>query len=363
MNLKLTEIDLNITDRCNLTCSYCSVPVTKANDTSPELTLNQIGALFDEFDKVGVKLVRLAGGEPFVRRDIEEILQLAGNRSFQTIVLTNGIPVQERHIHLALALPSIDSFAFSVDGVSAQRHWLSRGCSGSFERILRSIKACTTRGLKHSMMTVVTSNVVEHIRELVDFARAHSMFELRLIMPGFTGAARNRPDTFPTWAQWRKAIVNLTRFLAEDPNHPKVHLLFPHEDPVPMELYLPLSDAGLRDELENVWKIPLGLHRGPLGFGQSHCRAGESNLTILPNGDAYGCDLMRNLPDMKCGNVLAEGVASVFENSEILRRLRNVQTVRGCASFEDDSRTFSCGQCRAGSRTLSATGLRPGERI
>lgn len=363
MKPKLREIDLNITDRCNLTCTYCSVPVTKVNDPSPEVTLEQLSRLFDEFEELGVKLVRLAGGEPFVRRDIEDILQLAGHRSFTTIVLTNGIPVQRRHIELAYSLPSIDSLAFSVDGVNAGDHWGSRGCSGSFDRIVRSIETCTHVGLKHSMMTVVTSNVVGKLRELVGFAASHSMHELRLILPGYTGAACNRQDAFPTWSEWRKAIVDLTRFIADRANLPKVHVLLPHEDPVPMELYQPLVDAGLHDELERVWDIPCGLHGGPLNAGQSHCRAGESNLTILPNGDAYGCDLMRNLPDMKCGNVITEGVTSVFEKSDVLTWLRNVPLVRGCASFEDDSQTFACGQCRAGSRALLETPLLAGVRL
>jgi len=363
MKPQLTEIDLNVTDRCNLTCTYCSVPVTSVNDPSPELTLDQLARLFDEFEELGVKLVRLAGGEPFVRRDIEDILQLAGHRSFNTIVLTNGLPVHRRHVELALRLPSIDSLAFSVDGASADNHWRSRGCSGNFDRIVRSIDTCSELGLKHSMMTVVTGDVVGKLRELVGFAAAHAMFELRFIMPGYTGAARNRPDAFPMWGDWQQAIVDLTWFLANTKDLPNVHLLFPHEDPVPLELYQPLSDAGMRDELERVWNIPWALHGGPLNGGQSHCRAGGSNLTILPNGDAYGCDLMRNLPDMRCGNVITEGVRSVFEESDVLKALRNAPTVRGCASFEQSSQTFSCGQCRAGSRELLEAGLRAGGRI
>jgi len=356
MKPQLTEIDLNITDRCNLTCTYCSVPVTAVNHRSQELTLDQLARLFDEFEELGVKLVRLAGGEPFVRRDIAEILQLAGHRSFYTIVLTNGLPIRRSHVELALRLPSIDSLAFSVDGAVADNHWGSRGCSGSFDRIVRSIEICTDLGLKHSMMTVVTGKVVRKLRELVEFAASHKMFELRLIMPGYTGAARSRPDAFPIWKDWQEAIVDLTRFLAVTNDLPKVHVLLPHEDPVPVELYQPLLAAGLRDELERVWNIPWGLHGGPLSAGQSHCRAGRSNLTILPNGDAYGCDLMRNLPDMKCGNVITEGVGPVFEESEVLKALRSVPTVRGCASFEENSQTFSCGQCRAGNRELRQTG-------
>lgn len=356
MKPRLEEIDLNVTDRCNLSCTYCSVPVTSVSDTSPELTLAQVSRLFDEFEEVGVKLVRIAGGEPFVRRDIEEILQLAGHRSFTTIVLTNGLPVRRRHIELALKLPSIDSFAFSIDGVNAERHWRSRGCHANFKRIMRSVEICNELGLKHSMMTVVTSEVVRKMKDLVSFAAAQNMFELRFILPGYTGAARNRPEAFPTWGEWQTAIVDLTIFIAENVGAPNVHLLFPHEDPVPIEIYRPLIEAGLSDEIERIWGIPWGLHGGPLGSGLSHCQAGKNNLTILPNGDAYGCDLMRNLLDMKCGNVVSEGVRHVFEESEVLKVLRNSSTVHGCASYADVSQTFSCGQCRACNRELLEAG-------
>ncbi|MGO7482956.1 radical SAM/SPASM domain-containing protein [Rhizobium ruizarguesonis] len=360
MNNRLIEVDLNVTDRCNLTCTYCSVPVTSVRDSSPELTLHQLARLFDEFEELGVKLLRLAGGEPFVRRDIEAILELAGHRSFKTIVLTNGLPVQLRHVELASRLPSVDSFAFSVDGASAGEHWRSRGCSGSFDRIVRAIQHCIDVGLKHSMMTVVTGNVVNNLKQLVELAASYEMYELRFILPGYTGSARNRPDAFPVWSDWKKAIVDLTRFLADAKDLPKVHVLFPHEDPVPLELYQPLFDAGLVDELERVWNIPWALHGRPPSPGQSHCRAGKSNLTILPNGDAYGCDLMRNIPDLKCGNVITEGVGRVFDESKVLKILRNVTTVNGCANFDETSQTFACGQCRAGSRELSDAGLHAG---
>ena len=213
------------------------------------------------------------------------------------------------------------------------------------------------------MMSVVTGDAVGKLRELVEFAASHEMFELRLILPAYTGAARTRSDAFPSWNDWQKAIVDLTRFLADGSNFPKVHVLLPHEDPVPAELYWPLLEAGLGDELERIWRIPWRLQGGALASGQSHCRAGRNNLTILPNGDTYGCDLMRNLPDLKCGNVIRQGVRAVFEESDILNLLRSVPAVMGCASFENSSQTFSCGQCRAGSRELLEAGVRRDGRI
>src|SRR5262245_15506476 len=94
----LQEADLNITDRCNLTCEYCSVSVKPVSDKTPELSLQKIEQLFNEFEELGVSLVRLVGGEPFVRKDIKQILQMAGHRRFRTVLLTNGTAVRHEHV-------------------------------------------------------------------------------------------------------------------------------------------------------------------------------------------------------------------------------------------------------------------------
>ncbi|HEX5717764.1 MAG TPA: radical SAM protein [Thermoanaerobaculia bacterium] len=351
----LREVDLNVTDRCNLTCEYCSVLVTPVTDRTPELSLERIERLFEEFDELGVQLVRIVGGEPFVRKDIGPILRSAGHRRFRTSVLTNGTALRREHVDLIGSLPSAPSIAFSLDGVTAERHARSRGCPSAFDRTVRMADYCTVRGVEHAMMTVVTAEAVGHLRALVEFAAQHGMQRIRFILLGFTGKAVRSPRAFPTYRAWSEAIVALTRFLRDHGDLPRTSVLFPHEDPVPLELYQPLEQAGLLEELWGVWGIPWRLHGGPLGAGRSWCLAGKHNLTILPNGDAFGCDLMRNIPELKAGNILDCTVREVFEGSAVLDRLRNAPLVHGCASFEDGSQTFSCGQCRAGTHALRAS--------
>jgi radical SAM protein with 4Fe4S-binding SPASM domain len=197
------------------------------------------------------------------------------------------------------------------------------------------------------MMTAVTSDTLLHLIELVHFAEQHGFELLNFIVLGLGGRANSAPPArFPTYAQWSRAIVELTQFLAEQRLEVLVSLLFPHEDDLPVELYEPLAVAGLLPLLEAVWRIPVP--RVPPRWGASTCLAGRSSISIMPNGDVYGCDLMRELPQWCAGNLRRVPVAEIFERSPLFRRWRAQPVIRGSAAPTDDSRDFSCAQCRAG---------------
>ena len=62
------RVSLNVTLRCNLTCSMC----TTCYD-APELSLEEIKGIIDQTADWGVEIFNPLGGEPFMRADIEEI--------------------------------------------------------------------------------------------------------------------------------------------------------------------------------------------------------------------------------------------------------------------------------------------------
>ena len=63
-------LSVNLTLRCNLTCTMC----TTCYD-APELSLDEIKSILDQASVWGLKVFNPLGGEPFMRGDVEEILQ------------------------------------------------------------------------------------------------------------------------------------------------------------------------------------------------------------------------------------------------------------------------------------------------
>ena len=349
--LGLFDVDLNVTARCNLRCDFCSVPVKPVTERCDELSLDEIRDVLAQLDRLGTQVVRVVGGEPFVRRDIEGILQALGGHGFFSSVLTNATVLKARHLDVVRDC-GVDAVSFSVDGHTAELHDASRGMPRAFERLTAMVEKCNSLGIRHRMMTAVTSATLPHLRALCQFAAQQGFESLSFILLGMGGAANSAPTRFPTYVEWSAAIVDLTRYLATVPLPAlSVSLLFPHEDPTPVELQEPLARAGLLRQMQSVWRIaPDSSAR----WGRSMCLAGRRSIAIMPNGDVFGCDLMRELPDMCAGNVRRQSIESIFKRSPVLLALRDSPEVHGCGAPSAKDWSFSCGQCRAGLRHMQA---------
>jgi AdoMet-dependent heme synthase len=351
---RLESVDLNVTRRCNLACTFCSVDVEKLSSRSPELTLADIDRLFFQFEGCGVSKVRLVGGEPFARSDICEILELSSRFRFQTSVLTNATILRARHVEKMKSC-NISHVAISVDGHTPELHDSSRGQTRAFVRMLNAVRLCREAGVPLRMMTAVTGHNIGHLRDLVDFSERQGFDLVNFIVLGLNGPALENRENFPRYDVWSKAIVDLTRYLDARGPHVFASILFPHENPVPRELYEPLAKAGLEDLVEKIWGFDLSaISRAEPG--RSTCRAGHDGVAILPNGDVYGCDLMQDIPEFRAGNIHEKPVAEIFHSSQVFAELRRTPAVTTCAQFDQDSTDFSCGQCRAGIRNLLKSG-------
>lgn len=106
-------LTVNLTLRCNLRCVMC----TTCYD-SPELNTREILDLIDQAAAWGVRIFNPLGGEPFIRADLEQILQHAARRDLHTTLTTNAtlinearaaliarVPVEKLHLNISLDGP------------------------------------------------------------------------------------------------------------------------------------------------------------------------------------------------------------------------------------------------------------------
>ena len=90
----LRNLRLSVTDRCNLRCQYCMPEeeyVWLPRDDM--LTFEEMDRLVDVFTDLGVDKVRLTGGEPLLRRDLDRLVRLlaANLRLVDLAMTTNGV--------------------------------------------------------------------------------------------------------------------------------------------------------------------------------------------------------------------------------------------------------------------------------
>lgn len=314
-------VDINLTRRCNLSCSFCSavpVGVSDRHARSQELTPSQLRRLFYEIEQMGVFYVRLAGGEPLVRSDIWQILDDLSHHSFLKVVLTNGVPLTKRMCQ-ALKSTGKVTVGISLDGYTAETHDMHRGVVGTFRRVMLNLDNLRAVNLPFAAQSVVTKYNMSDMPRMVDFCQSAGFSGLKFILLNYSGNARSTSHFFPTWTQWSKAILDLTTYLRETRPSIEVSLLPPHEDPVPYELFLPLQKAGRLSELESVWGINSEMMSAT---GKIGCAAGRSQMTVFEDGSVYGCDLMRDNPEWCAGSVHSMSLREIWDTSPVFSRLR-----------------------------------------
>ncbi|QPN56548.1 radical SAM protein [Synechococcus sp. CBW1107] len=347
------SIDINLTNICNLKCSFCSAtPFSHSKQTS-ELTLDELSQLFDQIDEMGVFLVRLAGGEPLARPDFRQILHMVSLHDFESIILTNGVLLTP-HLSHEIKASGVNSVAISVDGPNADIHDKSRGVPGSWAKLMTNLEGLRAAGLPYTAMLTVTATTCPHVVETVRILDTLGFNSVNLILLNFSGRAREGGE-FPSWEAWEHAFLELTSYIEAGKIGLKVSVLPPHEDPAPYEMVAPLTAAGRLDALHSVWGIP---PQALQGDGDLGCAAGRTQMTVFENGDVFGCELMRDFALLRAGSVRQSSLAEIWESSQVFQELRGLRKVDLEGSCSSCPITVCGGGCRASAanRTRSIRG-------
>ena len=176
----LRNLRLSVTDRCNLRCQYCMPEeeyVWLPRDDM--LSFEEMGHLVDVFADLGVDKVRLTGGEPLLRRDLERLVRLiAANPRIRDLAMTtNGVLLAEQAD--ALRAAGLHRITVSLDTLREERFKaLTR--RDTHARVLASIEAVSGwPGLK--LDTVVIRGVNDdELADLIEYASRVSA-EVRFI--------------------------------------------------------------------------------------------------------------------------------------------------------------------------------------
>jgi MoaA/NifB/PqqE/SkfB family radical SAM enzyme len=133
------EICIILTYRCNAKCNMCNVwqHPTRADE---EITVKDIEKL-----PSGLRFINITGGEPFIRRDIEEIMQVVRPKTERIVISTNGI-FTDRITRLCEKYPDI-GIRISTEGLQKTNDEI-RKIPGGFDRTVRTLLTLRRMGIK-----------------------------------------------------------------------------------------------------------------------------------------------------------------------------------------------------------------------
>ena len=173
-----TYLRISVTERCNLRCQYC-MPEEGVQLLPRDhlLSYEEIERVARVFVGLGVRKIRLTGGEPLVRRDIDHLAERLGQlkqapagapRLERLLLTTNGL-LLEQHLPALLAA-GLDGVNLSLDTLRPERFRAMTHRDGG-EDVARAIRAAAASGLGSVKMNAVVMRGVND-DEVIDLSRA-----------------------------------------------------------------------------------------------------------------------------------------------------------------------------------------------
>lgn len=163
---EINYLRLSVTNRCQLHCAYCRAE--RENTMSEELSLKEINQIGRVSSALGIKKIRLTGGEPLVRDDISEIAEyLSEIPGIEEVTLTtNGILLPKYAEKLKKA--GVNRVNISLDSLNAEEYKKLTG--GNLSAVLRGIEKAKNAGMNPVKINAVLIKG-ENDGEIEDFLK------------------------------------------------------------------------------------------------------------------------------------------------------------------------------------------------
>lgn len=169
----INYLRVSVTDRCDFRCAYCMAEDMTFLPKNRILTLAELYHVCKIFVKIGIRKIRITGGEPLVRKNIlwllERLGELLQQKALQEITITTNGSMLERYAEnlikcgikrINVSLDSLDEYTFAS---------ITR--SKKYGQVLRGIARAKAAGLKVKINTVALRNINDTtLTHMVDYA-------------------------------------------------------------------------------------------------------------------------------------------------------------------------------------------------
>jgi len=173
---QITDLRISITDRCNFRCVYCrSADPENYREHDEILSWPELERLAEIFASLGIRKVRITGGEPLVRAGVEDYIAKLDAMGFPDISMTtNGHLLAERCDRLVAA--GLDRINISLDSLDREKfERITR--TKSFDTVMRGIDAAQNSLLAPAKVNAVLVRGLndDEIESFAGFARERSV--------------------------------------------------------------------------------------------------------------------------------------------------------------------------------------------
>ncbi len=154
--------NIKITNKCNLRCKMCSDDIRTAEQK--EINLEEWKNKIDELKKLGIRVIIFEGGEPTLRKEIEELIMYVKKEKIYSIMITNGVN-DFSHINT-------DAIWVSIDGIE-EFHNEVRG-EGIYKKIKNNLLKAKDKNIV--ILSMINGKNMNKIEEFVEESRDYRIY-------------------------------------------------------------------------------------------------------------------------------------------------------------------------------------------
>lgn len=323
-----SDVIWNITNRCNLLCDHCYM-AADAHTMPDELTDEETITLVHQMGERHLPALFLSGGEPMMRKNFWEILELARSYGIRVTVSTN-LTILDREAAKRLKANGIDWVATSLYG-PAEFHDAMVGVPGTRDRVVAAIKVLREEGVNVAIKTAISKATWPYVYDLIAEARELGVGLMYFCDLITAGRSEGEDDGRITAEQWRElADYIIDDLLADQADGAKSM----EWDIGAMPSFIPYVAERL---IERGVDVSNGLERLKT---ISACPVGKGHMNINSEGGIMPCQFAQ---DWTIGTVrettLQDAVAKLYELDR--------QEAKGVCAPEACEYSRICRGCRA----------------
>ena len=301
-----------LSHRCPLSCPYCSNPLDLER-SSNELDTDTWKRVFDEAVEMGVHQVHFSGGEPTVRKDLEDLVEHVTKIGLYSNLITSAVLLDEARLNrlAELGLEHVQISFQDSEQANADRIGAFKGGHHKKIEIAGYVRKA---GLPLTVNAVMHRQNIDHLEDVIEMAVALDAERLEVAQVQYYGwALKNRAAFIPTYEQleWATAVVEAAR------ERLKGTLVI---------------DYVIPDYYARRPKVCMG------GWGRRF-------INVNPAGMVLPCHAAETIPSLNFDSVKERSLAWIWENSEAFNRFRGTDWMpEPCQSC--DRKEIDWGGCR-----------------
>jgi radical SAM protein with 4Fe4S-binding SPASM domain len=289
----------DITHHCNLNCLHCYSNSTNKKPGVDELTYSEATNIIEQLAEQGVFFIYFLGGEPFMRPDFLDLLDVVASHGMSFLINTNGWFITQE---LARDLKRLGArqVRVSLDGSKAETHDALRNMQGSFERVLSAIKYLIDAGIPQvSVVSTISKRNISELEDIIDLAAYAGADNIQCLVVSQSGRGAENFDDLGIDPSSRPVITQILEDKRTE--YSEKMLVYSSDGLLPSECAICTRETVIR----------------PHFMG---CQAARTCCNIDHNGDVIPCLLVRK---PVFGNLRQQPFEDIWHHSEGIRKWRS----------------------------------------